>query len=79
MRSFIGPDRGIPENVNKHKTLASIRRVWRVSSAANLLVVPKEQIYRRKETGKNSRILKDGFVIVNFKDITVINNDDFNA
>ncbi|MGI6623149.1 MAG: DUF5704 domain-containing protein [Acetivibrionales bacterium] len=80
IRSFIGPDRGIPENVNKHKALASIQKWYgEYHLPADLLVVPKgTDLSKERNLTKNSPVfLKDGFVIVNFKDITVINNDDF--
>lgn len=80
IRTFMGPDRGVPLNVNKDKAFASIQKWYgEYHLPADLLVVPKgtDLSKERNLTRSSPVFMKDGYVIVNFRDITVINNDDF--
>jgi len=80
IRSFIGPVQGVPGNVNRYKAFASVQKWYgEYHLPADLLVVPKgTDLSKERNLTRNSPVfLKDGYVIVNFKDITVINDDDF--
>lgn len=80
IRSFTGPDRGVPESVNKDKAFASIQKWYgEYHLPADLLVVPKgTDLSKERNLTRNSPVfLKNGYVLVNFKDITAINDDDF--
>jgi hypothetical protein len=80
VRSFIGPVSGIPGNVNKYKAYASVQNWYgEYHLPADLLVVPKgTDLSKERDLTRNSPVfLKAGYVIVNFRDITVINDDDF--
>lgn len=80
IRSFIGPESGLPAGVDKHKAFASVQKWYgEYHLPADLLVVPRgTDLSKEKNLTRNSPVfLKDGYIIVNFRDITVINNDDF--
>ena len=80
LRSFIGPSRNLPEGVNPYKALASVQKwygeFWLPNSC---LAVPKgTDLSKIRDLNRNSSVfLKDGYIIVNFRDISVINDDDF--
>ena len=80
VRSYLGPLRNIPEGVNTDKALASIQKWYgEYCLPADCLVVPKgtDLSKERNLTSSSPVFLKDGYIIVNFRDISVINDDDF--
>ena len=80
VRSFVGPQRAIPESVDMDKALASVQKWYgEYFLPADCLAVPKgTDLSKERNLTKSSPVfLKDGYIIVNFKDISVINNDDF--
>ncbi len=82
VRSFIGPERGIPEGVDSNKALASVQRWYgEYRLPADCLAVPKgtDLSKQRNLTRSSPVFLKDGYILVSFKDIAVINNDHFEA
>lgn len=82
IRSFIGPDRGIPEGVSPDKALASVQKWYgEYHLPADCLALPKgtDLSKQRNLTRTSPVFLKNGYILVNFKDIAVINNDNFDA
>jgi len=80
VRSFIGPVSGLPAGVDKYKAFASVQKWYgEYRLPADLLVVPRgTDLSKERNLTRNSPVfLKDGYVIVNFRDITVINDDNF--
>ena len=76
IRSFIGPDNNIP--VNKFKALASVQKWYgEYYLPADCLAAPKGTDLSKEKnlTASSSVFLKDGYIIVNFSDVAVINND----
>ena len=79
-RSFIGPDTGLPQEVDEHKALASVQKWYgEFKLPVSCLAVPKgTDLSKMQNLKRNSPVfLKDGYIIVNFRDISVINDDDF--
>ena len=80
LRSFIGPSKNLPEGVNPYKAFASVQKWYgEFRLPADCLAVPKgTDLSKEKNLTRNSPVfLKDGYIIVNFRDISVINDDDF--
>ena len=80
VRSYVGPQRNIPESVSKDKALASVQKWYgEYCLPANCLAVPKgtDLSKERSLTSSSPVFLKDGYIIVNFRDISVINDGDF--
>jgi len=80
VRTFIGPTQNIPSGVNPDKALASAQKWYgEYRLPSDILVVPKgTDLSKEKNLTRNSPVfLKDGYVIVNFRDIAVINGEDF--
>ena len=79
-RSFIGPDSKLPQEVNPYKALASVQKWYgEYRLPVDCLAVPKGTDLSKMQNLKRSSpvFLKDGYIIVNFRDISVINDDDF--
>ncbi|NLM74327.1 MAG: hypothetical protein GX184_09905, partial [Clostridiaceae bacterium] len=79
-RSFIGPDTGLPQEVNQYKALASVQKWYgEFRLPVSCLAVPKgTDLSKMQNLKRNSPVfLKDGYIIVNFRDISVVNDDDF--
>ena len=80
VRTFIGPTQNIPSGVNPDKAFASAQKWYgEYQLPSDILVVPKgSDLSKERNLTRNSPLfLKDGYVLVNFKDIAVINGDDF--
>ncbi|NLB78077.1 MAG: hypothetical protein GX796_04305, partial [Clostridiaceae bacterium] len=80
VRSFIGPTRNIPHEVNADKAFASAQKWYgEYRLPLDCLIVPKgTDLSKERNLTKNSPVfLKDGYVLVNFKDIAIINAEDF--
>ena len=80
LRSFVGPERGVPEGVNQDKALASVQKWYgEYRLPPDCLAVPKgtDLSKLRNLTRSSPVFLKDGFILVNFRDIAVINDDQF--
>lgn len=80
VRSYVGPQRAIPESVDRDKALASVQKWYgEYCLPADCLAVPKgtDLSKERNLTKSSSVFLKDGYIIVNCGDISVINDDDF--
>lgn len=82
LRTFIGPERGIPDGVSKDKALASVQKWYgEYRLPADCLAVPQNtDLSKIRNLTKNSPVfLKNGYIIVNFRDIAVINDDQFDT
>ena len=82
LRSFIGPEAGLPQGVNPDKALASVQKWYgEFRLPADCLAVPKgTDLSKIRNLTRNSPVfLKDGYIVVNFSDISVINNDNFQS
>lgn len=80
VRSYVGPQRNIPGSVSMDKVLASAQKWYgEYCLPANCLAVPKgtDLSKERNLTSSSPVFLKDGYIIVNFRDISVINDNDF--
>ncbi|NMA65777.1 MAG: hypothetical protein GX957_05980 [Clostridiaceae bacterium] len=80
LRSFIGPNINLPEAVDPNKALASVQKWYgEFHLPSSCLAVPKgTDLLKEKNLTRNSPVfLKDGYIIVNFREIQVINDDDF--
>ncbi|NLE25179.1 MAG: hypothetical protein GX625_07540, partial [Clostridiaceae bacterium] len=80
IRSFIGPTQNIPSGVNTDKAFASAQKWYgEYRLPSDILIVPKgtDLSKERNLTSNSSVFLKDGYVLVNFRDIAVINGGDF--
>ena len=80
VRSYVGPKNNIPASVSMDKVLASAQKWYgEYCLPANCLAVPKgtDLSKERNLTSSSPVFLKDGYIIVNFRDISVINDNDF--
>lgn len=80
LRIFMGPDKKIPQGASYYKSLASVQKWYgEFRLPSDCLIVPKgHDLSKEREITRSSPfLLKDGFVLVNFSDISVINNGDF--
>lgn len=79
VRSFAGP-RSVPGGVDKDRAFASVQKWYgEYRLPADCLAVPEgTDLSKQRNLTRNSPIfLKDGYIIVSFNDISVINDDDF--
>ena len=80
VRSFIGPTQNIPSGVNTDKAFASAQKWYgEYKLPSDILIVPKgTDLSNERNLTRNSPVfLKDGYLLVNFRDIAVINGEDF--
>lgn len=80
IRSYIGPLEDIPANIGNNLSLASVQKWYgEFALPPDCLAVPKgTDLSKQRNLTPNSPVfLKNGHIIVNFKDIAVIRNDDF--
>jgi len=80
VRSYVGPQNNILAGVSMDKVLASAQKWYgEYCLPANCLAVPKgtDLSKERNLTSSSPMFLKDGYIIVNFRDISVINDNDF--
>lgn len=80
LRTFIGPTNNIPAQVNIDKAFASAQKWYGEYGLPNdCLIVPKgtDLSKERNLTRSSPLFLKEGYLIVNFADISVIQNSNF--
>lgn len=80
IRSYIGPETDLPSGVSNYKSLASVQKWYgEYALPSDCLAVPKgtDLSKLRNLTASSPVFLKEGYIIVSFKDIAVINEDNF--